>query len=64
MVNQTIERFKNEKLLPEKIADGLKTTNPKTPKFYISPKIYRPNNPGRSIIKSIECHTSKNFEIC
>ena len=32
MVNQTIERFKNEKLLPQKIADGLKITNPKTHK--------------------------------
>ena len=38
MVNQTIERFKNEKLFPQKIADGLKITNPK---FYISPKIHK-----------------------
>ena len=59
MVNQTIERFKNEKLLPQKIADGLKITNPKTPKFYISPKIHKPNNPGRPVINSIECHTSE-----
>ena len=36
MVNQTIEWFKNEKLLPQKTADGLKVTNPETPKFYIS----------------------------
>ena len=57
MVNQTIERFKNEKLLPQNIADGLKITNPKTPKFYISPKIHKPNNPGRPVINSIECHT-------
>ena len=27
IANQTIERFKNEKLLPQKIADGLKITN-------------------------------------
>ena len=59
MVNQTIERFKNEKLLLQKIADGLKITNPKTPKFYISPKIHKPNNPGRPVINSIECHTSE-----
>ena len=58
MVNQTIERFKNEKLLPQKIADGLKITNPKTPKFYISPKIHKPNNPGRRpVINLIELHT-------
>ena len=59
MVNQTIQRFKNEKLLPEKIADGLKITNPKTQKFYISPKIHKHNNPGRPVINSIECHTSE-----
>ena len=59
MINQTIERFKNEKLLPQKIADGLKITNPKTPKFYISPKIQKTNNPGRPVINSIECHTSE-----
>ena len=50
MVNQTIERFKNEKLLPKKTADSLKVSNPKTPKFYISPKIHTPNNPRRLVI--------------
>ena len=59
MVNQTIERFKNEKLLPQKIADGLKITNPKTLKFYISLKTHKPNNPGRPVINSVECHTSE-----
>ena len=61
MVNQTIQRFKNAKLLPQKIADGLKITNPKTPKFYISPKIHKPNNPGRPVINSIECHASETL---
>ena len=56
IVNQTIERFKNKKLLPKKTADSLKLRNPKTPKFYISPKINKPNNPGRPVINS-------NFEI-
>ena len=50
MVNQTRKTYKNEKLLPKKTADGLKVSNPKTPRFYISPKIYKPNNPGRPII--------------
>ena len=59
MVNQAIEKIKNEKLLPQKVADGLKVTNSKTPKFYISPKIHKPNNPGRPVINPIECHTSK-----
>ena len=59
MVNQTIERFKKENFLPQKIADGLKVTNPKTPKLYIAPNIHKPNNPGRPVINSIECHTSE-----
>ena len=66
MINQTIERFKNEKLLPQKTADGVKVTNQKAPKFYISPKIHKPNNPGRPAINSqcqlnnkLECQTSE-----
>ena len=31
MANQKIERLKNKKLLPQKIEDGLKVANPKTP---------------------------------
>ena len=57
MVNETIERFKNEKLLPKKTVDGLKVSSPKAPKFYISPKIHKPNNPERPVINSTECHT-------
>ena len=58
MVNQTIERLKNDKLLPKNIAGGLTVSNRKTSKFYISPKIHKLNNPGRPAINSIECHTS------
>ena len=59
MINQTIERFKKENFLPQKIADSLKVTNPKTPKLYISSKIHKPNNLGKPVINSIECHTSE-----
>ena len=58
MFNQTIKWFRNEKLL-KKTADGVKISNPKTPKFYISPKINKPNNPGRLVINSIECQISE-----
>ena len=57
MFNQTIERLKNENLLPKKAADGLKIRSPKSPKFQMSPKIHKPNNLGRPVINSIECHT-------
>ena len=59
MVNQTIERFKNQKIPPQKTADGVKVSNLKTPKFYNSLKIHKPNNPGRPVINSIECHMSE-----
>ena len=58
LVNDTINRFKKEKLLPQNIADGLCTSNPRTPKFYLSPKIHKPNNPGRPAVSSVDRHTS------
>ena len=57
--NDTIDRFKKENLLSKKLADGLKSVNPKTPKSYISPKIHKENNPGRPVINSINYHTSE-----
>ena len=59
LVNDTIDRFEKESQLSKKLADGLKSANPKTPKFYISPKIYKENNPGRPVINSITRHTSE-----
>ena len=59
LVNDTMNRFKKRNLLSKKLADGLKSVNAKTPKFYISPKIHKENNPGRPVINSINCHTSE-----
>ena len=39
-VKNTIERFKKQKLINEKVADGLKRNDPKTPKLYLRPKIH------------------------
>ena len=58
LVNDTITRFKKEKILPQNIADGLSTSNPRTPKFYLSQKIHKPNNPGRPVVSSVDCHIS------
>ena len=58
LVNDTIQRFKQEKLLKETIADGLKVSNRETPKFYIQPKIHKKDNPGLPVVSSINCHTS------
>ena len=35
LVNDTIERFKKQKLINEKVAEGLRRNGPKTPTFYL-----------------------------
>ena len=57
LVNDTIERFKNQKLLNQKVAEGLKRNGPKTPQFYLRPKIHNEGNPCRPVISSVDSHT-------
>ena len=52
-VNDTIERFKKQKLINEKVAEGLKRNDPKTPKFYLRPKIHKEGNPGCPVVTSV-----------
>ena len=59
MVNDTLDQFKNENLLSKKTAERLKVINPKTPKLYFTPKMHKENNPGRSVINSVNCHNSE-----
>ena len=54
-----LTNLKTKIFSPKKTAEGLKVINPKTPKLFITPKIYKENNPGRSVINSINCDTSK-----
>ena len=58
-VHEAIDKFRIEGLLTEKVASGLKTTNPKTPKFSLLPKIHKEGNPGRPVIDSMNCHTAE-----
>ena len=37
----------------------MKVGSPKTPRFYIQSKIHKEVNPGRPVISSLNCHTSK-----
>ena len=53
LVNDTIARFKNDKLITENIAKGLQDT----PKLYTRPKIHKTGNPGRPVVSSVNCHT-------
>ena len=57
-VNKAIDRFKDEGLITEKVANGLKPLDPKTPKFSLLPKIHKKHNPGRPVIDSMNCHTA------
>ena len=58
LVNDTIEIFKKQKLINEKVAEGLKRNDPKTPKFYLRPKIHKEGNPGCPVVSSVTCHTA------
>jgi hypothetical protein len=59
LVDNAIDNLKLRGVLEEKTAEKLKTDNPKTPRFYLLPKIHKPNNPGRPVVSSIGCHTEK-----
>ena len=37
----------------------MKNPLPRTPQFYMSPKIHKEGNPGRPVVSSIYCHTAK-----
>lgn len=56
-VNQTIDKSRNENLLPRKTTEGLKINNTKKQKFYITPKIHGANNSGRPMINPTDYHT-------
>ena len=58
IVNNIIETFHRQQVLAKNIAN-LKTTNVKTPHFYITPKVHTKDIPGRPVVSSMDCHTSK-----
>lgn len=57
LVNNTIERFKNQKLIIEKGAAGLKRNGPKKTEFYLRPKIHKESRPSYPVVSSVNCHT-------
>ena len=40
-VNSTIDVFKNQQKIPERIAEGLKVKSPKTPTLKLPPKVHK-----------------------
>ena len=47
------------KLIDKETSDILKPRNAKPARFYLLPKIHKNNNPGRPVISSVNCHTTK-----
>ena len=63
IVKNTLDQIKNENLLSKKPAEGLQKVNPKTPKFYITPKIHKEIIKGdlpftHSPVTSLKFHAS------
>ena len=47
MVNDILDRFKNENLFSKNTAEELNVINPKTPKLFVTPNIHKENHPGK-----------------
>ena len=59
IINETINKFVKENLLAKNLGKSLINEEPKTPKFYLNPKVHKENNPG------INRRTfSTHFKIC
>ena len=56
LVNDTIERFKKQKMMKETVTKGSKFQNSRKPKFYLKLKIHEKGNPGRPVVSSVNCH--------
>ena len=49
-------------MINKNIAVGLKIDSPKSPHFYLKPKLHKESVSGRPVISSVNCHTSKISE--
>ena len=58
-VNRTINELKSSHLLKEKNANDLLSSETKQPQFKMLPKVHKEGNPGRLVVSSIDCHTTK-----
>ena len=45
--------------ISEAVAEGLKPSNPKTPRSYMLPKIHKNGNPGRPVVSSVKSHNGQ-----
>ena len=57
-VNASVDQLASEGLIDEKTAKALHAKDPRTPKFYMLPKVHKPNHPGRPIIAAVNSPTT------
>ena len=57
-VNDTIERFKKQKMMKEKVAEGLKKKTREQQNSICDRKLHKRGSPGRPVVSSVNCHTS------
>ena len=58
IVNSLNEMLSNN-VIDKETSDILKPVNVKPARFYLLPKIHKKNNPGRPVISSTNCHTTR-----
>ena len=61
-IKSEINNLKNENLLTSKTANSYLEQKIKTPEFHLLPKTHKANNPGRPVISSVNCYTSRISE--
>ena len=59
LINQCINNMIDNGELEKDTGQLLKSTDSRTPIFYMLPKIHKPNHPGRPVVSSINSHTEK-----
>ena len=62
-VNNVIKEIKSARSRDQKIATKLEVQEAKTPVFYMFPKIHKPDNPGRPMISSVNCHRASLSQV-
>ena len=62
-VNNVIKEIKSARSQDQKIATKLEVQEAKTPVFYMFPKIHKPDNPGRPMISSVNCHRASLSQV-
>ena len=59
IVNSARESFRKQELLSNSTASKLTVDEVRSPQFHIFPKVHKTNMPGRPVVSSVECRTSK-----